>query len=108
MSAAWCGVAVLVSSFFRMPMVALLTTFAVYFGLWLVWVIGQATEVEALLYLYPNYYDKLLLSPQLWTAAAGFGWDGRTCRPRLKPRAKVETPLRGSEGRSTYPQAGKW
>ena len=73
MSAAWCGIAVLVSSFFRMPIVALLTTFAVYFGLWLVWVIGNAADVEPLLYLYPNFYDKLLLSPQLWTAAAGFG-----------------------------------
>lgn len=73
MSAAWCGIAVLVSSFFRMPIVALLTTFAVYFGLWLVWVIGNASEVDALLYVYPNYYDKLLLSPQLWSAGAGFG-----------------------------------
>ena len=73
MSAAWCGVAVLVSSFFRMPMVALLTTFAAYFALWLVWVIGVASDTSALLYFYPNYYDKLLLSPQLWTAASGFG-----------------------------------
>ncbi len=73
MSAAWCGVAVLVSSFFRMPMVALLTTFAAYFSLWLIWVIGVASETNALLYFYPNYYDKLLLSPQLWTAASGFG-----------------------------------
>jgi len=73
MSAAWCGIAVLVSSFFRMPMVALLTTFAANFALWLVWVIGVASDTNALLYFYPNFYDKLLLSPQLWTAASGFG-----------------------------------
>ncbi len=73
MSAAWCAIAVLVSSFFRMPILALLTIFAAYFTLWLLWVIGIASETDALLYFYPNYYDKLLLSPQLWTAASGFG-----------------------------------
>ena len=73
MSAAWCAVAVLVSSFFRMPMLALLSIFAANFALWLLWVIGVAAEVPALLYFYPNHYDKLLLSPQLWTAASGFG-----------------------------------
>ncbi len=73
MSAAWCGLSVLVSSFFRTPIYALLTTLASFFALWLVWVIGVAADVNALLYFYPNYYDKLLLSPQLWQAASGFG-----------------------------------
>ncbi len=72
-TAAWCGVAVLVSSFFRTPMLALLSIFAAYFALWLTWFIGGMTETSPLLYVYPNYYDKLLLSPQLWTAASGFG-----------------------------------
>ena len=63
----------LVSSFFRTPIYALLTTLASFFALWLVWVIGVAADVNALLYFYPNYYDKLLLSPQLWQAASGFG-----------------------------------
>jgi ABC-type transport system involved in multi-copper enzyme maturation permease subunit len=71
MSAAWCGVATFVGSFFRQPFLALLGICAGFFVLWLVWAIGVGTNTEALLYFYPNYYDKLLLSTKIWTAVGG-------------------------------------
>ena len=73
MSAAWCAVATFVSSLFRVPIVALLVTMTAFFGLWLVWIIGMAAHAEALTYVYPNYYDKFLLSPHIWRALAGVG-----------------------------------
>jgi ABC-type transport system involved in multi-copper enzyme maturation permease subunit len=72
-SAAWCAIATFVSSLFRVPIVALLVTFASFFALWLVWVIGVASHADALTYVYPNFYDKLLLSPHAWRAFSGVG-----------------------------------
>jgi ABC-type transport system involved in multi-copper enzyme maturation permease subunit len=64
-SAAWCGIATLVGSLFRTPLLALLTTFGVFFVMWLVWFIGVVSRTDAMLYVYPNYYDAFLLSPKL-------------------------------------------
>lgn len=61
MSAVWCAMATLVSSLFRSPILALLLTFAAFFVIWVVYLIGANTHTDALLYLYPNYYDEFLL-----------------------------------------------
>jgi ABC-type transport system involved in multi-copper enzyme maturation permease subunit len=77
-SGAWCGVSTLVSSNFRVPILALLTTCGVFFGLWMLKGIGLASEqMDALRYVYPNTYDEWLLSPKptlvLQGVAALFG-----------------------------------
>ncbi len=71
MSAAWCAVATLVGSLFRQPFLALLMICVAFFSLWFLWAVGLAANVEGLAYVYPNYYDKLLLSSKAWTAAGG-------------------------------------
>lgn len=72
MSAAWCAIATLVSSLLRTPFLALLVTFATFFVLWLVYVIGSLSEgIAFLTYLYPNRYDLLLLSPRIDKAMTG-------------------------------------
>lgn len=72
----WCAVAVLISSLMRVPILALLTTAAVYFFWWLsyipFWVGNHADGPEsgampaprAILYFFPNFYDRFMLSPQ--------------------------------------------
>ena len=69
--AAWCGIATLVGSQFRTPMLSLLFIFATFFGLWLFRVGAGFSEIEWLAYLYPNAYDNLLLSPAPLTVAKG-------------------------------------
>jgi ABC-type transport system involved in multi-copper enzyme maturation permease subunit len=71
MSAAWCGIATFVSSLFRSPIIALLVTFAGFFGLWLFWMVGQVTHAEALQYVYPNFYDALLIHPHVNRSMTG-------------------------------------
>jgi ABC-type transport system involved in multi-copper enzyme maturation permease subunit len=73
---AWSAIATFVSSCFRTPIVALLTTFAVFFLLWLAGISGFIERKKDALtahvfkdmswyeYFYPNAYDGLLLSPQ--------------------------------------------
>jgi ABC-type transport system involved in multi-copper enzyme maturation permease subunit len=73
MSAAWCAIATFISSLFRVPIWALLVTMAGFFGLWLLWVIGVASGADAFTYIYPNTYDKFLLSPHAWRALTGVG-----------------------------------
>ena len=70
----WCAVSVFISSLMRVPIIALLTTAGTFFVWWLVYipfwvsghndpeVIGSPTPV---LYIFPNYYDRFLLSPQI-------------------------------------------
>ncbi len=70
-SAAWCGIATLVGSQSRTPMLSLLFIFATFFGVWLFRVVAGFSEVEWLAYLYPNAYDNLLLSPDPMTVAKG-------------------------------------
>jgi ABC-type transport system involved in multi-copper enzyme maturation permease subunit len=73
---AWAAIAALISSCFRTPILALLTTFAVFFVLWLAGLggflsrlrdasaTGVVKEMSWYEYLYPNAYDTLLLSPE--------------------------------------------
>ncbi len=92
---AWTAVATFVSSRFKQPLLALLTTFAAFFCMWLPGFIGWAvrwgtaiqqsaqaqhsqTAVKASVldvrwyeYLYPNGYDDLLLSPKPVAVAKG-------------------------------------
>jgi len=72
---AWAAIATLVSASFRTPVVALMTTFVVFFGLWLCGSVAFATRAMKTMetgaaapppwyeYLYPNAYDSMLLSP---------------------------------------------
>jgi ABC-type transport system involved in multi-copper enzyme maturation permease subunit len=72
---AWAAIATFISALFRAPVVALMTTFAVFFGLWLCGTIAFASRTMKDLttditsappwyeYLYPNAYDSMLLSP---------------------------------------------
>jgi len=70
-SAAWCALSTFVSSLFKSPIIALLVTFSVFFGLWLFWMIGQVTHAEALQYVYPNFYDAMLIHPQINRSMTG-------------------------------------
>ena len=90
----WAAVAIFVSSRFKTPLYALLTTFAAFFCMWLPGAIGWAVRWGSAIgqgqdkegaaraivvnirwyeYLYPNGYDDLLLSPKPQNVAAGFG-----------------------------------
>lgn len=70
-SAAWCGIATFVSSLFKSPIISLLVIFSAFFGLWLFWMIGQVAHTEALQYVYPNFYDALLVNPRLDRSMTG-------------------------------------
>jgi hypothetical protein len=70
-SAAWCGIATLVGSQFKTPILSLLFICATFFCLWLVRVSGGFAETHWLAYAYPNAFDGLLLSPNLADAARG-------------------------------------
>lgn len=70
-SAAWCAIAVFVSSLFKTPIISLLVIFASFFGLWLFWMVGQVTHAEVLQYVYPNFYDSMLINPRLDRAMTG-------------------------------------
>jgi ABC-type transport system involved in multi-copper enzyme maturation permease subunit len=74
---AWAAIATFVSSCFRTPVVALLTTFAAFFVLWVCGVIADVSRTRAMLethvfdttmrwyeYLYPNAYKSMLLDDQ--------------------------------------------
>jgi ABC-type transport system involved in multi-copper enzyme maturation permease subunit len=94
----WAAVATFVSSRFRTPLLALLTTFGAFFCMWLAGFIGAVfrwqsaiqqanpgtaeseaaaraivTNVHWYEYLYPNGYDDLLLSAKPLQVAEGIG-----------------------------------
>jgi ABC-type transport system involved in multi-copper enzyme maturation permease subunit len=71
-SAAWCGIATLVGSQFRVPILALMSICAAMFGLLIVRGVAGFARVDALAYVYPNAYDHLLLSPHASEVALGF------------------------------------
>jgi ABC-type transport system involved in multi-copper enzyme maturation permease subunit len=72
-SAAWCGLATLVGSLFRHPIISLLVIMASFFVLWLMWVIGLVANSDPLQYVYPNYWDLWLLSPRIDRSMTGVG-----------------------------------
>jgi ABC-type transport system involved in multi-copper enzyme maturation permease subunit len=72
---AWAAIAIVVSSLFRTPVVALLTTFATFFVLWVFGMAADFSRARAAMeahvldtsmrwyeYLYPNAYKTLLLA----------------------------------------------
>lgn len=72
----WCAVSIFISSLVRTPIIALLTTSAVFFVWWLFyfpfWVGAHggnpeagATAPRAILYIFPNFYDRFILSPNI-------------------------------------------
>jgi ABC-type transport system involved in multi-copper enzyme maturation permease subunit len=92
---AWAAIATFISSCFRQPIVALLTTFGTFFVLWVLSAVGSALRLREVLlaaaaaadtpdappphlpamhwyeYLYPNNYKELLLSPESKTVVIG-------------------------------------
>jgi ABC-type transport system involved in multi-copper enzyme maturation permease subunit len=70
-SGAWCGVAVLVGSLFRTPMMSLLAISAAFSALWILRVVAGVSEREWMAYAYPNFYDALLLSSEAGKIALG-------------------------------------
>jgi ABC-type transport system involved in multi-copper enzyme maturation permease subunit len=74
MSCAWCGIAMLISSMFRSPIIALLITFASFFTLWVLYIVGQFwSAAEFLSYVYPNHYDAFMLHPRAHKLIIGIG-----------------------------------
>lgn len=77
----WCAVSVFVSSLFRIPILALLSTAATFFVWWLVyfpfWVGahgdpgGAVPSPTPILYIFPNFYDRFILSPQIGPLLTG-------------------------------------
>jgi ABC-type transport system involved in multi-copper enzyme maturation permease subunit len=84
-SGAWAAVATFISSCFKVPILALLTTFAVFFAMWLSGATGlvsrvsESSETRVLRdmrwfeYVYPNAYDSMLLSPDPGRVLQGAG-----------------------------------
>ena len=73
MSAIWCGIATLMSSLFRSPILALLLTFAAFFVIWVIYLVALVSGADAVAYVYPNHYDHLLLHPHAHKLGAGLG-----------------------------------
>jgi putative exporter of polyketide antibiotics len=72
-SMVWCGIATLISSLFKSPIVAMLVTFLVFGLLWLTWLIGSVGAIDPITYIYPNRYDNMLLHPHVHKFATGLG-----------------------------------
>jgi len=82
---AWAAVATFISSCFRTPMLALLTTFATFFVSWIAGAggfisrrshttdAGIASHMAWYEYFYPNAYDTLLLSPETTKVLTALG-----------------------------------
>jgi ABC-type transport system involved in multi-copper enzyme maturation permease subunit len=82
---AWASVATFISSCFRTPILALLTTFATFFVSWIAGAggfisrqrhasdPGIASHMAWYEYFYPNAYDTLLLSPETTKVLTAFG-----------------------------------
>ncbi len=69
--AAWSGLATLIGSQFKVPIIALLVICATFFALWILDAVGEVGEIKALTYVYPNTYDSWLLSPKFDRVALG-------------------------------------
>ena len=86
----WSAIAIFVSTRFKTPLLALLSTFGVFFAIWFTGVVGlvsrlfdaakpgdeehaRMVSVHWYEYLNPNGYDDLLLSPKPSMVAAGLG-----------------------------------
>ncbi len=70
-SLAWSAIASLVGSQFRAPMLALMMTWATFFALFISWVASRAMRIEALGFLYPNFYEDWMMGDDPKKAALG-------------------------------------
>jgi ABC-type transport system involved in multi-copper enzyme maturation permease subunit len=70
-SLAWASIASLVGSQFRAPMLALMMIWATFFALFIVSVIGAAKKIDALGFVYPNFYEDWMLGDDAKKAALG-------------------------------------
>lgn len=77
-SAAWCALVTFYSQLFRTPILALLTSAFTWIVLLVTYGIGRASDHQAVTWVHPSGYDRLLLSPALdqlglgLLASAGF------------------------------------
>jgi ABC-type transport system involved in multi-copper enzyme maturation permease subunit len=77
MNLVWAAYATLFSSQFKTPMLSLLGTLGAFFLVWLIYTINAVlvasgkTTFEGFMWLYPNYYDQYLLSPQFGRTMQG-------------------------------------
>ncbi|HEY8090478.1 MAG TPA: ABC transporter permease [Polyangiaceae bacterium] len=81
----WAAIATFISSLVKTPILALLTTFAAFFVMWMVSLIGfilrakdfvetgVAKDMNWYEYLYPNSYDTLLLAPETTKVLTALG-----------------------------------
>ncbi len=71
-SAAWCGIATLIASMFRAPILALLLTCTAFFTLFFAGaIVGPNLHNDVLQALYPNSYDAWMLSTNMSHAMGG-------------------------------------
>ncbi len=70
-SAAWCGIAMLIGAQFETPRLSLLAICAGFCALWLLRITGGFTETQWIEYAYPNAYDRWLLSPNAADVGVG-------------------------------------
>jgi Cu-processing system permease protein len=75
-TAAWCGIAVLVGSQVKTPMVALLLTCLTFFLLWFVHLAAALGGADWVSYVYPNAYDRWFLSPKPMDLVRGLAGTG--------------------------------
>jgi ABC-2 type transport system permease protein len=70
----WCAVSVFISSLMRIPILALLTTAGTFFLWWLLYIpfwfrghhdIEVIESPSAMCFIFPNFYDRYILSPQV-------------------------------------------
>ncbi len=78
-SAAWCGFATLIGSQFKSPILALMVTFAIFFVLFVLGLVGAVSQSAHWVgYIYPNTFEEWLLSPHANRVAQAtaicFGW----------------------------------
>lgn len=62
--AVWSAIAVVVSAVCRTPIVALLVTFVTFFSMWVASLVFGFLKVEPLVYLNPNFFDRLMVDPR--------------------------------------------
>ena len=78
-SAAWCGFATIIGSLFKSPILSLMVTFAAFFVLFVLGLVGMVSDSAYWLgYIYPNTFEDWMLSPHADRVAKGaaicIGW----------------------------------
>ena len=68
---AWSGIATLIGSQFKSPILSLLVTFAIFFVLFVLGLIGLVSASVWIGYVYPNTFEDWMLSPHSDRVAYG-------------------------------------